>query len=703
MTSTLYVEVNYQNKLQSGWNLVAYLGTDFPTFPGFNAPLPQNTVAAASTTTSNPASLTGLTTGSAYWIVVTDGVFGYNWWYSAVPGTDGATSGTPFVMRLVLPRDQVTATAPFFLSSVQSILSDAIVPAVPSAAPPGGVILAGPVANNLTTTEQVAVISSGLLTVPYAYNGAYLTGQNGTSVSLVDGLIVAGGTDGNHIRALNVDSNGTLQVGPVSGGSPFEVMGIEANTGAISGNPVLVGGSDGAHLYQLLTDSSGQLKMLVENSVAVTNAALSAMTFSSGALEVDITASTSLAVTNAGLTALAATIQASGSAIPTDVVMAGASDGTDSRALLVDASGFLKVNVAAGGAGGGAVWGPDAAGAAPTEDPVSVAGWDGTDIRHLLTDNTGQLKVLVENTPAVTISSGTVTTVSTVTAVTGITNAVTVEGNVASGSAVSGANDPVLVAGSDGTDVRTVATDSSGRPVIVHPNNALLATTAESITSTVTTLSETASMNGMCVVVTISCVAAKTMAYPVAVRIRDTTNGITTNWQLSPIQIAGGAGCQLYFNLPVTNGDTVDIDIIAQGTVGAVSTNVAAVLSPLSIPTNLRPDGRSLPLSTETAFVGATSTAATLVPATAGWRALIGTGEVSVIATGGVGTLAGLYITIFGTSNPVILLTMDSAAGDSVNQSWPTGLLGDPDTAVVSGSAATGTQYVLATYDLVPQ
>ena len=694
MTSTLYVEVNYQNKLQSGWNLVAYLGTDFPTFPGFNAPLPQNTVAAASTTTSNPASLTGLTTGSAYWIVVTDGVFGYNWWYSAVPGTDGATSGTPFVMRLVLPRDQVTATAPFFLSSVQSILSDAIVPAVPSAAPPGGVILAGPVANNLTTTEQVAVISSGLLTVPYAYNGAYLTGQNGTSVSLVDGLIVAGGTDGNHIRALNVDSNGTLQVGPVSGGSPFEVMGIEANTGAISGNPVLVGGSDGAHLYQLLTDSSGQLKMLVENSVAVTNAALSAMTFSSGALEVDITASTSLAVTNAGLTALAATIQASGSAIPADVVMAGASDGTDSRALLVDASGFLKVNVAAGGAGGGAVWGPDAAGAAPTEDPVSVAGWDGTDIRHLLTDNTGQLKVLVENTPAVTISSGTVTTVSTVTAVTGITNAVTVEGNVASGSAVSGSNDPVLVAGSDGTDVRTLATDTSGRLQIQQPNNVLLATTAVSVTSTVTSESETATVNGQCVVVTISCVTAKTMAYPVAVRVRDTSNGIITGWQLSPIQLAGGSGTVLYFNLPVTNGDTVVIDLIAQGTVGSASTNVAAVLSPLAIPTHLRPDGRSMPLATQGAYTNSTSNT-TLVGAVSGWRALVATMTLSEAA--GLllieVTMAGSVVGVFETAGDTAAFATLPAAG----------LLCDTDTAVSYLVSAPTNPLGGVTYDLVPQ
>jgi hypothetical protein len=53
------------------------------------------------------------------------------------------------------------------------------------------------------------------------------------------------------------------------------------------------------------------------------------------------------------------------------------------------------------------------------------------------------------------IDSGTITTVTT------ITNAVTVVGDAASGSAVAG--NPVLVAGSDGTDARTLSTSTTGQ------------------------------------------------------------------------------------------------------------------------------------------------------------------------------------------------------------------------------------------------
>ena len=308
----------------------------------------------------------------------------------------------------------------------------------------------------------------------------------------------------------------------------------------------------------------------------------------------------------------------------------------------------------------------------------------------MFVNSSGQIEAIIE--------SGTITTVSTVTAVTAITDAVTVVGNVAAGSAVSG--DPVQVAGTDGTDVRGLKTDTSGRLYIQEPNNVLLATTAVSVTSTVTSESETAGVNGQCVVVSVSCVTAKTMAYPVAVRVRDTTNGIITGWQICPIQVAGGSASQLYFNLPVTNGDTVVIDLIAQGTVGSGSTNVTAVLSPLAVPTALRSDGRSLPLNTQGIQNTAGSGGTTLVAAVANWRPLVGMAFIAVFSTPAAG-LAYVNATVGGGFTLCAMLS--GAAYGSESAQWGQGLLGDADTVIAAvGPSAGATVEAGVSYDLVP-
>ena len=69
-------------------------------------------------------------------------------------------------------------------------------------------------------------------------------------------------------------------------------------------------------------------------------------------------------------------------------------------------------------------------GATLSGNPVLIAGSDGTAARNIATDTGGQVKVLVENSPAVTITSGTITTVSTVTAVTAITDALPEGSNI---------------------------------------------------------------------------------------------------------------------------------------------------------------------------------------------------------------------------------------------------------------------------------
>jgi hypothetical protein len=136
--------------------------------------------------------------------------------------------------------------------------------------------------------------------------------------------------------------------------------------------------------------------------------------------------------------------------------------------------------------------------------PVLIAGGDGTDIRTLLTTSNGS-PIVVGAGSAGTPSGGVITVqgvtsgtalntqglgtagtstggVLSVQGVSGgtavpvsgtistITNPVTVVGDAANGAAVAG--NPVLVAGSDGTDARTLATNTSGQAVVVGAGTA---------------------------------------------------------------------------------------------------------------------------------------------------------------------------------------------------------------------------------------
>jgi hypothetical protein len=68
-----------------------------------------------------------------------------------------------------------------------------------------------------------------------------------------------------------------------------------------------------------------------------------------------------------------------GAVFPATGTAAGASNGTDMEPFLVDGSGYLEVNVKAGGAGGGAVFGPTAAASPAANPPVLLGGTvDGT-------------------------------------------------------------------------------------------------------------------------------------------------------------------------------------------------------------------------------------------------------------------------------------------------------------------------------------
>jgi hypothetical protein len=226
----------------------------------------------------------------------------------------------------------------------------------------------------------------------------------------------------------------------------------------------------------------------------------------------------------------------------------------------------------------------------------------------------------------------------------------------------------------------------------------LFGTTAVSVTTTAVSTSSTATMAGECVVVTVGNIAASAQfAANASVRVRNTTSGITTGWQSCGLLFVGQIAAQ-YHDIPVANGDTVVVDIIAPATITAAKTTIAAVLTTTAMHPRLRSDGRGMPLLSQ--VVGATG-AVTLVSApVTGFRVLVG--YVTVAGLSSTTGTPNVSITLNGSAGTVIAIQGSGAIASS--DSWEVeGLLCDPATAVVGslGGGATGL-YQVVMYDIVP-
>ena len=109
------------------------------------------------------------------------------------------------------------------------------------------------------------------------------------------------------------------------------------------------------------------------------------------------------------------------------------------------------------GGGGGAVYGPTAAGSAAANPPVLMGGTiDGT-----ATGNVDNWKVASGLGYVLAVGAGTAGSPSG--------GLLTIQGSTAAGSAV--ASYPVLMGGSDGTDVRIIATTATGQTIVAKPNS----------------------------------------------------------------------------------------------------------------------------------------------------------------------------------------------------------------------------------------
>ena len=309
-----------------------------------------------------------------------------------------------------------------------------VLDAVVGAAIPANAILVG--GSESGNIEPLLLDGSGFLKVNVAAGSSGNAAASPTGSAVPADADYLGASDGTNLIGLLVESTGNpnLRVGLFNGTHEaavdaqggVKVAGEAASGAAVTGNPVLVAGQDGTDARTLLTDNTGQLKVLVENGSAIAV---------SGTVTAEIEG-------HAG-GVLDAVV---GAAIPANAVLIGGSEAGNIEPLLLDASGFLKVNVAAGSAGNAAA---SATGSAVPADADYLGASDGTDLQGLLVESATHpnLRVALYN--------------GAVEAAVDAQGGVKVAGEAASGSAVTG--NPVLVAGQDGTDARTLLTDNTGQ------------------------------------------------------------------------------------------------------------------------------------------------------------------------------------------------------------------------------------------------
>ena len=137
------------------------------------------------------------------------------------------------------------------------------------------------------------------------------------------------------------------------------------------------------------------------------------------------------------------------------------------------------------------VQGSSSPGQAPTTNPVLVSGSDGSLARTILTSAAGAVRVDPTGTTTQPVNLGQVGGTNIVTG--GVAGTQGVGGLAATGTAVAG--NPVLVAGSDGTNARTLAVDALGNLRVNTPSRQRVSITyqgtASAVTDTLLTLVKT--------------------------------------------------------------------------------------------------------------------------------------------------------------------------------------------------------------------
>ena len=215
---------------------------------------------------------------------------------------------------------------------------------------------------------------------------------------------------------------------------------------------------------------------------------------------------------------------------------------------------------------------------------------------------------------------------------------------------------------------------------------------------------------GMCVAVTVYNLSGSQWANSCAIRLRNNSNGITANWQITPL-LAGAASSTpwvgavtLYFNMPVSTNDSLSIDVLAASTLAGFA--MAAVVVPQPMPVQLRYDGRSMPGGSQGAVVNANGTGLSTIVAApgAGFRLLVQGLFVSIADVSASMAYCEVTWTLNGNAGAGFLnwIANGDRAG-SATYSPEQGVLLDPNTAITAECGASTTSTTLTVnYDIVP-
>lgn len=268
-------------------------------------------------------------------------------------------------------------------------------------------------------TDTGGAVQTDIESGPTGTSALQSQGTAADGAAAVGNPLQIGGKDGaGNAQAILTDTTGAVQAdiesGP-TGSSALQAQGTQASGSALVGNPMVVAGSAGANAVIIKTDSGGAVQTDIESGPTGTSALQSQGT------------------------------AADGSAAVGSPVQIGGKDGSgNTQTILTDTGGAVQTDVESmpTGASAAQVQGTVADGGVAAQNPVKIAGKDGAgNVQDILTDTTGAIQADIESGP------------------TGASS-LQMQGAGANGAAVTG--NPVLTAGSDGTNARSIKTDAGG-------------------------------------------------------------------------------------------------------------------------------------------------------------------------------------------------------------------------------------------------
>jgi trimeric autotransporter adhesin len=331
---------------------------------------------------------------------------------------------------------------------------------------------------------------SGTITATNSANG-------NTGAAVPAQATQVGGSDGTDLRALSVNASGQLNINNISGtvslptgastavnqatvianqtnGTQTTQINGNGNTAFVSAsNALLVDGSAttqpvsgtvtanaGTGNFTVVQSTASNLNATVVGTTAAgSGAATGLVTIQGNASGTPVPISGSITATNPS-------VSATGAAVPADATMIGGSDGTDLQAISVDTTGKVNINNISG-----TVSLPT--GASTAANQTSVQSAPGTPQTTAITIQGNASGVAVPISGTVTATNPSVS---------------------ATGAAVPA--DATMIGGTDGTDLRAVSTDATGKLNINNISGTVSLPTGAATSANQTNGTQTTQING---------------------------------------------------------------------------------------------------------------------------------------------------------------------------------------------------------------